>query len=78
MEHKSSKIDELAEVYAFAKANKILKLKVHGIELELHPASFDVASSFESMPLLTPEEEERKRKAIEREAEELTYWSSGV
>lgn len=77
MEQKLSKIDELKELVEYAKAAKLLKVKLDGVEFEMHPLALQSELNFDLPSRETLEEMEMRIKAEAlREAEENLYFSA--
>ena len=74
-----SKIEELEKIIKYAKENKILKIEMGDIKVELHPSAFQSNDPDEAkvspVDKLTPEEMEIVKQRLTKDSDDLLYWS---
>lgn len=77
MDQKSSKIEELSKVLEYAKENKLVRVKMGDIEIELHPSAFMPTldtSDIESMKIEALREDIRRQ--VKMEQDQMLYYSA--
>ena len=82
MEPKSFKIEELESVVEYAKKNKLIRVEMGGIKVELHPSAFHTVEynldnlKDEMREAIKMELTEEAKNLIAKENEELLYYSA--
>jgi hypothetical protein len=75
-----SKIEELEKIIKYAKENKILKLEMGEIKIELHPSAFQMSDPDDKdvspVDKLTPEELEMVKQKLVKDSDEILFWSA--
>lgn len=80
MDPMQSKINELEKIIKYAKENKLLKVEMGDIKVELHPSAFQTETKSDDIkdPLdrLSLEDAEVVKKKLQHEADEILFWSA--